>query len=195
MTTDRLEAFSDGVVAILITIMVLEFKAPHSADLTALKPLIPTALSYVLSFLYIGIYWNNHHQLMHASDHVSGGVLWANLHLMFWLSVTPFVTAWMGETSFASGPVAAYGFVLTMNAVAYTILTLTLIKANGPDSAVAKGLGADYKGRISLVIYISGVVLAGVQHYVSCALYALVALMWLVPDKRFAAHIEEKTCD
>ncbi len=195
MTTDRLEAFSDGVIAIIITIMVLELKVPQTAGLDALRPLAPTILSYVLSFIFLGIYWSNHHHLFHAVEHVSGGVLWANLHLMFWLSVTPFVTAWMGETNFASGPVAAYGVVLLMNSIAYWILTVTLVRTNGPNSAVAKGLGSDWKGKASILLYILGVAIAPFQHFVSGILYASVALMWLVPDRRFAPHIEEKSSD
>src|SRR5215217_3270426 len=157
MTTARVEAFSDGVIAILITIMVLELRPPHDADITSLKALIPVLLSYVLSFIYLGIYWTNHHHLLHAVEHVSGGVLWANLHLLFWLSLIPFVTAWVGDTHFARWPVALYGIVLLSAAIAYFILVQTLLALHGADSLLASALGSDFKGKISIVFYAVGV--------------------------------------
>jgi uncharacterized membrane protein len=185
MKKTRLEAFSDGVLAIIITIMVLELKVPHGATLAALVPLWPTLLCYLLSFVYIGIYWNNHHHLWHAAEHVTGGVLWANLHLLFWLSVVPFVTSWMGENHFAAVPVAVYGVVLLGAAIAYYLMTRVLLASHPPDSLLARGLGRDFKGRISVVIYVVGIALAFVLPALAGALYALVALIWLVPDRRF----------
>jgi len=180
----RLEAFSDGVIAIIITIMVLELRTPHEATLVALRPLIPTFLSYGLSFVFLGIYWNNHHHLLQAVKHVDGRVLWANLHLLFWLSLTPFVTGWMGENNFAAWPVALYGAVLLMAGIAYFILTRALISLHGRDSVLANALGGDVKGKVSLVIYMAAIPLAFVSPWISCALYVLVEVLWLVPDRR-----------
>jgi uncharacterized membrane protein len=184
MTKGRLEAFSDGVIAIIITIMVLELTVPHGADLAALRPLIPTFMSYVLSFLFLGIYWNNHHHLLQAIRRVDGRVLWANLHLLFWLSLIPFVTGWMGENYFAAWPVALYGVVLLLAAVAYFILTRALIPLHGRDSVLATALGRDFKGKVSMLIYVAAIPLAFVSSWFACALYLLVAVMWLVPDRR-----------
>jgi len=191
MTKGRLEAFTDGVIAILITILVLEFRAPHGADLAALQPLIPTALSYVLSFVFIAIYWNNHHHLLHAVRHVDGRVLWANVHLLFWLSLVPFTTAWMGDNHFATLPVALYGGVLFMSGVGYTILVRTLIARHGQESAIARAVGADRKGWLSLVLYGAAVPLAFVHRSISLGLYVFVALMWLVPDTRIERVLTE----
>ena len=184
MSKGRLEAFSDGVLAIIITIMVLELKVPHGADLAALRPLIPVFLSYVLSFVYIGIYWNNHHHLLQIVRHINGNVLWANLHLLFWLSLLPFVTAWAGENHFAALPVAFYGIVLLLAAIAYFILTRTLIASQGKDSTLATALGGDFKGKISVVIYAIAILLCFVNSWLACLLYVLVAAMWLIPDRR-----------
>ncbi|MBW4593375.1 MAG: DUF1211 domain-containing protein [Brasilonema angustatum HA4187-MV1] len=184
MGKGRLEAFSDGVIAILITIMVLEMKVPHGYDLKALRPLIPVFLSYVLSFIYLGIYWNNHHHLLQAVRHVNGSILWANLHLLFWLSLIPFVTGWMGENHFAAIPVALYGTVLLFAALAYIILTRTLIGHHGRDSTLAIALGRDLKGKVSLVFYALAIPLAFVNSWFACLLYILVAVMWLIPDRR-----------
>jgi TMEM175 potassium channel family protein len=181
----RLEAFSDGVIAVIITIMVLELKVPHDTDPAALVPLIPVFLAYVMSFVYTGIYWSNHHHMFHAVHHVNGATLWANLHLLFWLSLVPFVTGWMDETHFAPLQVAAYGAVLLCAACAYTILTVVLVRAHGKDSLIAKALGRDFKGKISLVIYVAAIALAFFVPLVSCGLYALVAAIWLCPDQRF----------
>ena len=186
-----MEAFSDGVIAIIITIMVLELKVPRAADLTALAPLLPVFLSYVLSFIFLGIYWNNHHHLLHAVEHVDGRILWANLHLLFWLSLTPFVTAWMGENHFARGPVALYGTVLLFAAVAYFILVRALLSRHGPDSVLATALGGDFKGKISMVIYLVAIPLAFVKWWLACALYVLVSIMWLVPDRRIEKTLTE----
>ncbi len=185
MNKARLEAFSDGVIAVIITIMVLEMKVPHGLDPAALMPLIPVFLTYVLSFVFIGIYWNNHHHMFHAVHHVNGVVLWANLHLLFWLSLVPFVTGWMDENHFAPVPVAAYGFVLLGAACAYFILTRVLLRIHDRDSTLAKALGRDFKGKISVLIYAAAIPLAFVQPYVACALYVLVAAIWLCPDRRF----------
>jgi len=190
MHKGRLEAFSDGVLAIIITIMVLEMKVPHSHDEAAgatfadLAALLPVFFSYVLSFVYVGIYWNNHHHLFQATTRVGGGVLWANLHLLFWLSLLPFATGWMGENHFAQATVVLYGAVLTFAAVAYYILVRALLAHHGPDSALGKAIGADFKGRISLVIYLVGIGLALVQPWLGVATYSVVALIWLVPDRR-----------
>ncbi len=184
MSKGRLEAFSDGVIAILITIMVLELRAPHEASLAALRPLFPIFLSYVLSFIYLGIYWNNHHHLLQAVAHVNGPTLWANLHLLFWLSLVPFATSWMGESHFAPWPVAAYGGVLLMAGVAYFILAQVLIAHHGKSSRLAAAIGSDFKGKVSVVIYAVAILLTLVDRRLSCALYVLVAVMWLVPDKR-----------
>ncbi len=184
LTKGRLEAFSDGVLAIIITIMVLELKVPHETSFAALKPLLPVFLSYVLSFCYIGIYWNNHHHLFQAIKHVDGRILWANMHLLFWLSLVPFVTAWMGENNFSEAPVALYGVIMLMAAIAYYILTLVLVARHGKDSPLAKALGRDFKGKISVLLYASAIALALVNGWISCAIYVLVAIIWLIPDRR-----------
>jgi len=184
MSKNRLEAFSDGVLAIIITIMVLEMKVPHGADLGALKPLLPVFLSYVLSFLYLGIYWNNHHHLLHAAKHVSAGILWANLHLLFWLSLVPFVTGWMGENHFAAMPTALYGIVLLMAGIAYLILQRTIIARHGRDSLLAGAIGRDCKGKVSLACYAAAVGLAFMNEWLADAMYVLVAIMWFIPDQR-----------
>ena len=184
MTKGRLEAFTDGVIAIIITILVLEFRPPHGETLESLRPLIPTALSYVLSFIFVAIYWNNHHHLMHAVRHVDGRVLWANVHLLFWLSLTPFATAWMGDSHFAKLPVAAYGFDLFMAGVAFTILVRLLIARHGPQSTLARAIGADKKGWISLSLYSVAIPLAFVSRWIALAIYVTVALTWLIPDSR-----------
>jgi TMEM175 potassium channel family protein len=185
MGKTRLEAFSDGVIAIIITIMVLELKVPHGDTLEVLMPLWPVFLSYVLSFVYIGIYWNNHHHMLHAVKHVNGAILWSNSHLLFWLSLTPFTTAWMGENHFAPIPVAVYGMGLLMNAVAYTILVRTLIKRHGRDSEFASRIGSDLKGTVSLALYALAVGLSFVNSWISLAIYFGVAMIWLIPDRRF----------
>jgi uncharacterized membrane protein len=185
MTKGRLEAFSDGVLAIIITIMVLELRVPHGTELRDLRPLAPVFLSYVLSFVYVGIYWNNHHHLLHAVRHVDGRILWANLHLLFWLSLFPFVTHWTGETSFAAWPVAVYGAVLLMAALAYTVLVRTLLARHGSDSVLAKAIGSDFKGNVSVACYFVGIPLSVlVSRWLGLALYTAVALIWLVPDLR-----------
>ena len=193
MTKGRLEAFSDGVIAIIITIMVLEMKVPLGADLVALRPLIPVFLSYVLSFIFVGIYWNNHHHLLQAVRHVDGRILWANLHLLFWLSLTPFVTNWMGESHFAAWPVALYGAVLLFAGFAYFILTRALITHHGKDSALATALGRDFKGKVSLVCYAVAVPVSFVNRWLACTLYVLVAVMWLIPDRRIEKVLAERT--
>jgi uncharacterized membrane protein len=185
MGKGRVEAFSDGVIAIIITIMVLELKVPHGATLEALAPLWPVFLSYVLSFAYIGIYWNNHHHMFHSVKHVTGPVLWSNLHLLFWLSLTPFTTGWMGENHFAPIPVAVYGVGLLMNAISYTILVRALIKTHGRDSEFAARIGSDVKGYISLAMYVTAVLASFVNSWISLALYFAVALIWFIPDRRF----------
>lgn len=195
MRKTRLEAFSDGVLAIIITIMVLEMKVPHGETIGALLPLAPVFLSYVLSFVYVGIYWNNHHHLLHLAGGVTGGSLWANLHLLFWLSLLPFATGWMGENHFAGGPSALYGVVLLMSAVAYWGLQRSLIRAQGTNSALAQALGRDWKGKISPVIYALGIVASFWWPWCSQLLYALIALLWLVPDARIERalrHHEEQ---
>jgi uncharacterized membrane protein len=184
MGKGRLEAFSDGVIAIIITIMVLELKAPHEPTLAALRPLLLVFLSYVLSFVYLGIYWNNHHHMLHATKRVSGGILWANLHLLFWLSLVPFATAWMGETHFASAPTAIYGVVMLMAAIAYWILQHAIVAKQGRDSLLVAALGSDWKGKISPVLYLLAIASAFVHQAIAGALYVLVALIWLVPDSR-----------
>ena len=184
VSKSRLEAFSDGVIAIIITIMVLELRAPEDTSWTALRPLVPVFLSYVLSFVFVGIYWSNHHHLLQATHHVSGGVLWANLHLLFWLSLIPFVTAWTGATGFAAAPVAAYGMVMLLAAIAYTVLTRALVAVHGHDSPLARAVGDDFKGKLSLLLYVSAVALAFVSSLAACALYVVVAVLWLVPDRR-----------
>jgi uncharacterized membrane protein len=180
----RLEAFSDGVLAIIITIMVLELKVPHGADIQALEPLLPVFLSYVLSFVYVGIYWNNHHHMFQATKRVSGGILWANLHLRFWLSLFPFSTAWIGENHLASTPTAIYGFVLLMAGVAYYILQYLIIVDQGPHSLLAAAVGSDWKGKLSPVAYLTAIPLAFVSPWIASGIYTLVALAWLIPDRR-----------
>jgi uncharacterized membrane protein len=192
MNSNRLEAFSDGVLAIIITIMVLELKVPHGTEWNDLAPLLPVFLSYILSFIYIGIYWNNHHHMMHAVEKVSGGILWANLHLLFWLSLIPFVTGWMGENHFSELPVALYGAVLLMAAVAYFILQNRILSVQGKDSLLAKALGKDLKGKASPIIYIIAIIVFFYNTWIAGALYILVALMWLIPDKRIEIIFKEK---
>lgn len=184
MTKNRLEAFSDGVIAIIITIMVLELKVPHTTELSGLAALLPVFLSYVLSFIYVAIYWNNHHHLLHATHQVNGPVLWANMHLLFWLSLVPFVTGWMGENHFAPVPVALYGVVLLMAAVSYFILVRALIGLHGQDSKLGKAIGRDWKGKVSLLCYLIGIAVAYWVPLVAGLLYVSVAIMWLVPDRR-----------
>ncbi len=191
MGKGRLEAFSDGVIAIIITIMVLEMKVPHGDDLTVLAPLFPVFLSYVLSFVYIGIYWNNHHHMMHSVQQVSGAILWANLHLLFWLSLFPFVTGWTGENHFASRPTALYGLVLFMAAIAYWILQKTIIRHQGEGSLLAKAVGRDIKGKASPLIYVAAIPLAFLDSWIANGLYVLVALMWIVPDRRIERVLQE----
>ncbi len=184
MGKGRLEAFSDGVLAIIITIMVLELRVPHGEDLSALGPLIPVFISYVLSFVYLGIYWNNHHHMLHAVSKVNGPILWANLHLLFWLSLVPFVTGWMGENQFAARPVALYGAVLIMAAVAYFILSRALINHHGRDSALARAVGKDFKGKVSVLIYAVAIAISFLNRWAAFGLYIFVAFMWLIPDRR-----------
>ncbi|HEV2721313.1 MAG TPA: TMEM175 family protein [Thermoanaerobaculia bacterium] len=193
MTKNRLEAFSDGVIAILITIMVLELKVPHGTDLAALRPMLPTFLAYVLSFVVLAIYWNNHHHMLHATRHVSGGVLWANVHLLFWLSLIPFTTAWMGENEFAPLPTAAYGAVLLLAAMAYLILQTTIIASGAMAAEVVAALRDDWKGKISATLYAAAVPLAFVHRAIAGALYAIVALIWLVPDRRIENALRKRS--
>jgi uncharacterized membrane protein len=190
MSKGRMEAFSDGVLAIIITIMVLGLTPPHEPDLAALRSLTSIFLSYALSFVFLGIYWNNHHHLLQAIKHVDGRVLWANLHLLFWLSLVPFVTGWMGENDFAPGPVVLYGVVMLLASVAYFILTRALLALHGKDSVLATALGSDAKGKVSVVLYLAALPLAFVRTWLACGLYVLVAVIWLVPDRRI-----EKTLD
>jgi uncharacterized membrane protein len=192
MGKGRLEAFSDGVIAILLTIMVLELRPPEGADLAALLPLTPIFLSYVLSFVYLGIYWNNHHHLFQVVRQVNGRVLWANLHLLFWLSLISFVTAWMGENNFAAWPVALYGVVLLMAACAYFLVVRALLALHEKDSTLAVALGSDFKGKISIVIYAAAVLLAFIIPLLSCALYVLVAVIWFIPDQRIERVIKDR---
>jgi uncharacterized membrane protein len=192
MQKNRLEAFSDGVLAIIITIMVLELKAPHGAEIEALRPLLPVFSSYVLSFVYVAIYWNNHHHMLHTVKHVNGGILWANLHLLFWLSLFPFATAWLGDNHVASGPTAVYGVILLMAAVAYYILQQAIIATQGGDSLLARAIGTDWKGKLSPVVYLAAVGLSFVQPWVSNGLYVAVALMWLVPDRRIERALKSE---
>ena len=191
MHKGRLEAFSDGVIAIIITIMVLEMKVPHGEEWSVLLPLIPVFVSYVLSFVYLGIYWSNHHHMLQAARHVDGRVLWANLHLLFWLSLIPFVTGWMGENHFAAIPVGLYGVDLIMAAIAYYILARTLVKANGADSPLAKALGNDFKGKISVVIYLAAIAASVFLPAISMILYVAVAVMWVVPDRRIERVVHD----
>jgi uncharacterized membrane protein len=191
VTKGRLEAFSDGVIAIIITIMVLELKVPHGDTLDKLVPLAPVFGSYVLSFVHVGIYWNNHHHLLHAARHVSGAVMWCNLHLLFWLSLVPFVTGWMGENHFMPLPVALYGVVMLMSGVAYYLLTRSLVRSHGQQSPLALALGSDFKGKISVLVYLAGIGLAFKNQWIALGLYIAVTAMWLVPDRRMvkaAAH-------
>ncbi|HEX2636505.1 MAG TPA: TMEM175 family protein [Gemmatimonadales bacterium] len=189
MGTQRLEAFSDGVLAIIITIMVLELEVPHGTDLADLRPLVPVFLSYVLSFVYLGIYWNNHHHMLHVTRRVNGGILWANLHLLFWLSLVPFVTGWMGENHFAAVPTALYGVVLLLAAIAYWILERRIVAAEGPDSLLGTAVGHDRKERLSPLLYAIAIPLAFVHEWIADALYVLVALIWLVPDRRIERRL------
>jgi uncharacterized membrane protein len=188
-----MEAFSDGVIAIIITVMVLEIRVPHGTDLSALRPLVPTLLSYLLSFVFLGIYWNNHHHLLQAARHVSGRVLWANLHLLFWLSLIPFVTGWMGDThATAALPVAMYGAVLFCAGVAYYILSRALIALHSGDSPLATAVGADMKGRISILIYAVAIALSFLSPWLACALYVVVAVIWLIPDRRIERELTRR---
>ena len=190
MSKTRLEAFSDGVIAILITIMVLELKVPHGDDLHALQSLVPVFLAYVLSFVYIGIYWNNHHHMLHACQVIDGGVLWANLHLLFWLSLVPVATEWVGEHPQAKLPAAVYGIILFCAAIAYTILQARIVRVNGPESLLAKAVGKDRKGKVSLLLYVAAIGAAWVLPLLSYALYVFVALIWLVPDRRIETKLQ-----
>ena len=192
MGKTRLEAFSDGVLAIIITIMVLELKVPHATDLSALAALLPVFLSYVLSFIYIGIYWNNHHHLLHTVSTVNGGLLWANLHLLFWLSLFPFATGWMGENHFAPVPSALYGLVLLMAAIAYWLLQRSIMRSQGQNSLLARAIGKDLKGKLSPIFYLLAIPSAFVSPWISELLYVLVALMWLVPDHRIEKVLAER---
>ena len=189
MNKQRLEAFSDGVIAILITIMVLELKIPHGADWGALRPLVPSLLTYVLSFVILGIYWNNHHHMLHVTDRINGKILWANLHLLFWLSLVPFVTGWMGENHFQPLPTAVYGVVLLLAAVAYRILAQTIIAHQGPQSRLAAAVGKDVKGLVSPLLYVAAIPLAFVHQGIAEAIYVLVALLWLIPDRRIESRV------
>jgi len=195
MGKNRLEAFSDGVIAIIITIMVLEMKVPRGDSFPALLPLIPTFLCYVLSFVYIGIYWNNHHHMLHTVQHVSGAILWANQHLLFWLSLIPFVTGWMGENHFAAAPTALYGVILLMAAIAYWILQRTIMAAQGKDSLLRVAVGRDLKGKLSPICYLVAIPLAFYAQWAAEAVYVLVALMWLVPDRRIERVLEKQKAD
>ena len=197
MEKNRLEAFSDGVLAIIITIMVLELKVPavaatasHPAELADLKPVLPVLLSYVLSFIYVGIYWNNHHHMFHSTQHVTGGILWANLHLLFWLSLFPFVTGWMGENHFTTAPTAIYGAVLLLAAIAYYLLQSIIVAQHGRDSKLAESLGRDLKGKFSPVLYAAAIALAFLRPWISCAIYLGVALIWLIPDRRIERALD-----
>jgi uncharacterized membrane protein len=189
MSKTRLEAFSDGVLAIIITIMVLELKIPHGTDLAALKPLLPVFLSYVLSFVYLGLYWNNHHHLLHAAQRINGKILWANLLLLFWLSLIPFATGWMGENHFAPLPTALYGVVLLCAALAYELLQYLIIKHHGSDHVLASAVGKDWKGKISLAFYIAAIPLAFVNQWIADGCYIIVAAIWLIPDRRIESRI------
>jgi TMEM175 potassium channel family protein len=191
VSTGRLEAFSDGVIAIIITIMVLELRAPEGAEWGALRPVLPHFLAYVLSFIFVGIYWNNHHHLLHATERIAGGVLWANLHLLFWLSLVPFATAWVGEHHAAAAPSAAYGFVLLMCGVAYTILLRTILAVPGANQRLAAAVGRDRKGTLSMALYAVGIALAFVNQWLSDAAYVSVALLWLIPDRRIERGVGE----
>ncbi len=192
MGKGRLEAFSDGVFAIIITIMVLEIKVPHGEDFAALVPLLPVFVSYVLSFIYVGIYWNNHHHMLHATQHVTGGVLWANLNLLFWLSLFPFVTGWVGENQFAGAPMAMYGGVMLMAAIAYYILQQVIITCHADNALVAKAVGRDLKGKASPVLYTAAIISSFFEPWIACGIYVFVALMWLVPDRRIEQQLRAK---
>jgi uncharacterized membrane protein len=189
VTKHRLEAFSDGVFAVIITIMVLELKVPHDADFAAVRPLVPVFLTYVLSYVYLGIYWNNHHHMLHVTEHIDGAVLWANLHLLFWLSLTPFVTGWMGENHLAAVPTAVYGSVMVLAAISYIILQTAIIRCQGPHSKLAAAVKRDVKGKLSIAMYAIAIPMAFVTQLVSVALYVGVALIWLVPDRRIEANV------
>jgi uncharacterized membrane protein len=189
MNKNRMEAFSDGVLAIIITIMVLELKVPHGTDLSVLVPMLPVFGSYVLSFVYVGIYWNNHHHLLHSVQKVGGGILWANLHLLFWLSLLPFATGWMGENHLAPTPTAVYGFVLLMAGIAYYILVRAIIARHGPGSVLATAIGRDLKGKISVVLYFVATLVAFLSPWIANGIYLAVALMWLVPDRRIERQL------
>jgi TMEM175 potassium channel family protein len=189
MSKGRLEAFSDGVIAIIITIMVLEMKVPHGTDLASLRPIVPVFVSYVLSYVFIGIYWTNHHHLMQAVERVNGSILWRNIHLLFWLSQVPFTTGWMGENHFAPLPMALYGFVLLMAAVAYYFLVRAILAHHGHDSRVATALGRDFKGKVSVLLYVVGLVLAFVNRWAAGAIYVLVAVIWFIPDRRIERRL------
>lgn len=189
MKKGRMEAFSDGVVAIIITIMVLELHVPHGNSITDLAPLLPVFLSYVLSFVYIGIYWNNHHHMIYAVEKINGGILWGNLNLLFWLSLVPFVTAWMGENHFSKWPVILYGVVLFMNGISYSLLCSLLLKEAGANSALAQALGKDWKGKLSVIIYAVAIALAFLNAWIAFALYVLVAVMWFIPDRRIEKKV------
>jgi TMEM175 potassium channel family protein len=191
MSKGRLEAFSDGVIAVIITIMVLEMRVPHGSDWTALRPLLPVFLVYVLSFIFVGIYWNNHHHMLHAAERINGKVLWPNLHLLFWLSLVPFVTGWMGENHFAPHPTAVYGVVMLMCGVAFTILQRVLIAQQPHGSRLTKAVGGDAKGKLSLALYVAAIPLAFVNQWISDAIYVAVALIWLVPDRRIESLFKE----
>jgi len=191
MQKNRLEAFSDGVLAIIITIMVLDLRVPHDVEFAALKPLLPVFLSYVLSFVIVGIYWNNHHHLFHSTKHVTGKILWANMHLLFWLSLFPFTTAWMGENHLASTPTAVYGFVLLMASIAFYVLQRAIIAQQGHDSLLASAIGRDWKGKLSLVLYVTSLPLAFVSPWIANGLYVFVAAIWFIPDRRIE-HVLEK---
>ncbi len=193
MHTTRLEAFSDAVIAIIMTIMVLELKIPHGTDWSTLSPLVPLFLAYVMSFLYLGIYWNNHHHMFHATQHVDGRVLWANMHLLFWLSLVPFATGWMDENHFAALPTALYGIILLLSAISYFIVQQTIIAHHGTNSILKQALGNDWKGKSSMVIYLVAIPLAFVHSWIALTLYALVALMWLVPDSRIERKLTHES--
>jgi uncharacterized membrane protein len=192
MNKGRFEAFSDGVIAVIITVMVLEMKVPHGGRLEALAPVVPVFLSYVLSFVYVGIYWNNHHHMLHATSEVTGSMLWANLHLLFWLSLIPFTTGWMGENDFAAAPTALYGFVLLMTAIAYRMLQQLIVGLQGGESVLRKALGSDWKGKLSPVVYGSAIPMAFVSRWVALGFYLAVAVVWLVPDKRIERALFRK---
>jgi uncharacterized membrane protein len=189
MKKSRLEAFSDGVIAIIITIMVLELHVPHGDSIHDLEPLIPTFMSYILSFVYVGIYWNNHHHMIYAVEKINGGILWANLNLLFWLSLTPFVTAWMGESHFTKWPVILYGCVLIMNGFSYTILCRLLIRQAGPDSTLARAMARDWKGKLSVIVYAAAILLCFLNPWLGFGLYVIVAMMWFIPDRRIEKKI------